>query len=61
MLGFLKTKGNTNSVLKVKLDGKHCGNIKIVYGGWAYFPKCKKESGEVYKSIQEVKDSLKDI
>lgn len=60
MLEFSYGKRAAKTTLKVKLDGKYCGDIKPSGDGWAYFPKGKKTGGEVFKSTQEVQDSLKD-
>ena len=39
------------TVIRVKLDNKHVGDIKEVAGeGYAYFPKGKKYHGEVFPS-----------
>jgi len=44
----MKPTGLTyESNIKVKLDGKHIGDIKEVDGGYAYFPKGQKGHGDV--------------
>jgi len=47
---------------KVKLDGKHIGDIKEKRGlmgfTYQYFPKGSKAGGEVYPSLQSCKQSL---
>lgn len=44
----------------VRIDKKISGHIKPVDGGYAYFPKGKKEHGEVFKSTGAVKISLEE-
>jgi hypothetical protein len=53
-------RGHTSSkdVMRVKLDRKIVGVIRIVEGGYAYFPKGSKEGGEVFKSVREVQLDL---
>lgn len=48
------------TVIKVKLEGKHVGNIKEVANGYAYFPKGSKIGGGTYPSKSEAKASLED-
>ena len=60
MLEYLYTEGNPNAPIKVRLDGKYCGDIKPLAHGWVYYPKGNKEHGEIFKTIQEVQDSLSD-
>lgn len=38
----------TFETTKVFLDGKHVGDIKEVGGGFAYFPKGRKDRGEIF-------------
>lgn len=47
------------SIIRVKLDNKHVGDIKEVEGGFAYFPKGKKTHGEVFRSQFEVIASVR--
>ena len=44
--------------ISVFLDNKHVGVIKNVSGGYQYFPKGKKNGGDVFTSVKDVKDSL---
>ena len=44
--------------LRVRLDGKICGEIRRVEGGFQYFPKGRKEGGEIFPSVLEVQKSL---
>lgn len=44
--------------MKVLLDGKIVGQIKTVFGGFSYFPKGSKTGGELFKTINLVKQSL---
>lgn len=48
----------SNNVIQVKLDGRIIGTIKPKDGGFAYYPKGWKESGDVFKTISEVKRSI---
>ena len=38
------------TVIRVKLDKKHVGDIKEVTGGYAYFPKGSKKHGDIFPS-----------
>jgi hypothetical protein len=44
----------------VRLDGKITGRIKLVEGGFRYFPKGSRKglAGELFKSVSEVQVSL---
>ena len=44
--------------LRVRLDGRTCGEIRKVDGGFQYFPKGAKVGGEVMPSIDLVQRSL---
>lgn len=46
--------------LKVRLDGKICGEIRKVDTGYQYFPKGSKEGGTVYSNVREVATSLEE-
>ncbi len=50
--------GDRDCPVKVRLDGKICGNIKVVDGGWQYFPKGRKEGGDIFPTLAEVQKSL---
>ena len=53
--------GNNRAVF---LDDRRVGTIKRIgtYGndfkGWQYFPKGKKDGGEIFKSLSDCEDSL---
>jgi RimJ/RimL family protein N-acetyltransferase len=49
--------------ISVKLDGKIVGAIKLVEGGFAYFPKGSRKgfATEVFKSVREVQRSLETV
>lgn len=51
-------KKKTWVVIAVLLEKKIIGHIKVVQGGWAYFPKNSQTSGEVFGTIGECKNSL---
>ena len=44
--------------LKVRLDGRSCGEICKVDGGYQYFPKGSKSGGRVFETVAEVQKSL---
>lgn len=46
------------TTIKVKVGGKHIGDIRSVFGGYQFFPKGSKSGGHVYATIQACKDSL---
>lgn len=55
MITFQKCKG----VYKVYLSGQKVGQINSVKGGgFQYTPKGQKEGGEVFTTVDEVKQSL---
>lgn len=45
--------------LKVRLDGRICGEIRKVEGGFQYFPKGEKVGGEVFATVTAVQRSLR--
>lgn len=47
-----------NGKTTVKLDGKLIGEIKIVKGGYQYYPKGQKRGGEVFPVLSLCKYSL---
>jgi hypothetical protein len=47
-----------NTTIKVKLDGKICGNIKKSSKGYQYFPKGSKIGGKIYSNLTEIKNIL---
>lgn len=48
----------TNNNLKVYLNGTRVGSIRMVSGGYRYFPVHQESSGLVYPTIEECKASL---
>jgi hypothetical protein len=58
MIEYSMGERATKVTLKVKLDGKYCGDIKPVGDKWAYFPKGKKEHGEIFSTTSEVQNDL---
>lgn len=46
--------------LKVRCDGKICGEIRKVKNGFQYFPKGQKLGGRIFDSITEVQNSLQE-
>jgi len=42
----------------VYLDNKYVGSIVDVKGGYQYLPKRSSQRGDIFPTIQEVKDSL---
>lgn len=44
--------------LKVRLDGRICGEIRKVNTGFQYFPKGQKIGGDVFPTLIEVQKSL---
>lgn len=52
---------HTGQVIKVRLDKKIIGEIRVVAGGYAYFPKGRKSlMGDVFETVQAVKRSLEE-
>lgn len=45
--------------LKVRLDGKICGEIRKVDAGYQYFPKGQKIGGDIFSTVSEVQKSLR--
>jgi len=61
MIEYEHVKGRRGSwQVKVKLDGKVVGAIKITEGGFAYFPNGSRKgfAPELFKSVREVQRSL---
>ena len=50
----------TKEPLKVRLDGRICGEIRKVDNSFQYFPKGKKIGGDIFPTITQVQKSLKD-
>jgi len=50
-----KAEGNP---VKVKLDGRVIGEIRRVPEGWQYYPKGRKNGGDVFSSYARVKQSI---
>ena len=46
--------------LKVRLDGVICGEIRKVFGGYAYFPKGVRCKGQVFPTVKGVQNSLEE-
>lgn len=44
--------------LKVRLNGRICGEIRKVRGGFQYFPKGQKIGGDIYQTVTDVQRSL---
>lgn len=61
MIEYLYTEGQKScerKPLKVRLDGRICGEIRKVEGGYQYFPKGSKSGGVIFSSIGAVQTSL---
>ena len=46
--------------LKVRIDGRICGEIRKVPDGFQYFPKGTKIGGDIFPSVKAVQKSLTD-
>ena len=44
--------------LKVRVDGRACGEIRKVSGGFQYYPKGSKTGGEVFTTVKQVQQDL---
>lgn len=55
---MIKYKENSAGHIAVYLWGRYVGNIVRVAGGYQYRPNKSKQYGEVYATIQQVKNSL---
>lgn len=51
-------KACSTEPLKVKLDGRHVGEIRKVKDGFQYYPKGQKTGGVVFSKVSEVQNSL---
>jgi hypothetical protein len=59
MIEYLKTAGDTwNVYLSENGRKKLAGHIKGSKAGFQYFPKGKKEGGDIYDSLDECQQSL---
>jgi hypothetical protein len=52
------SKSCSKEPLKVKLDGRHVGEIRKVEKGFQYYPKDSKNGGDIFDSVSRVQDSL---
>ena len=63
MIEYLYKEGEpacSKGPLKVRLDGRICGEIRKVDGGYQYFPKGQKVGGEIFGSIGLVQKRVRD-
>jgi len=61
MLEYLYQEGVppcSKEPLKVRLDGRHIGEIRKVAGGYQYFPKGKNYGGDILPTVGDVQQSL---
>lgn len=61
MIEYLYKEGEKScekEPLKVRLDGKICGEIRKSTGGYQYFPKNQKTGGEILPTVADVQKSL---
>ena len=54
MISYIYYRNNVD----VYLDGKHVGVIKQEEGGYRYYPGKSKRGGELFTTIQQVRNSL---
>ncbi len=53
------SKACSREPLKVKLDGRHVGEIRKHKDGYQYFAKDAKQGGSVFPTVPEVQESLR--
>ena len=61
MIEYLYREGQQScesEPLKVKLDGRACGEIRKVKGGFQYFPEGHTIGGEIFPSLTLAQQSL---
>lgn len=61
MIEYLYTEGQKaceREPLKVRSDGRICGEIRKVDNGYQYYPKGSKNGGDVFSTVQSVQRSL---
>jgi hypothetical protein len=61
MIAYLYQEGIepcSREPLVVRLDGRICGDIRKVEGGFQYFPKGLKNGGKIYPTVMGVQRSL---
>ena len=61
MIEYLYKEGEKaceNEPIKVRLDGRVCGEIRKVEGGYQYWPKASMYGGGVHTSVSLVQQSL---
>lgn len=64
MIEYLYKEGEeacSSEPLKVRLDGRVCGEIRRVDGGYQYFPTGARIGGQVLPSVDAVQRSLSDV
>lgn len=54
-------KACSKEPLKVRLNGRICGEIRKVSGGFQYFPERQEAGGEVFPTVTAVQQSLKNM
>jgi hypothetical protein len=52
------TKSCTKKPLSVKLNGRHCGEIRKVKDGFQYYAKGEKKGADIFASISAVQNHL---
>lgn len=63
MIEYLYREGAescSSGPLKVRLDGKICGEIRKVAGGYQYFSIGRNIGGDLFKTVAEVQRSLEE-
>ena len=63
MIKYLYKEGTEaciNGPLMVAVDGRICGEIRKVDGGFSYFPKSQKTGGEVLATVTDVQNHLEE-
>lgn len=58
LVEFCYTEGRRDVPIPVRVEGRVTGEIRPVEGGWQYFPKGRKEGGEIFKTAGDVQRSL---
>lgn len=58
MIDYEFVEGRAAFHVKVFVDGKLSGAIRVVEGGFIYFPKGSRQHGDIFRTVREVQRSL---
>lgn len=54
----VESRRGSSDVMRVKLDGRTVGVIRLVEGGFTYVPKGQKKGGAVFRTVRELQRDI---